>query len=121
MIEETWLPRAISIGISYDDFWHMNPHIIQIHIKAHKQWLQERNELAYIQGVYMRDAIESSICNGFRAKGSKPYEYPKEPYEFWGERELTEQEKDMQINQIFANLQLMKSNFEKNRATTDCQ
>lgn len=119
MYEKEWLPQALSIGISYYDFWDMNPHIINIFTEAKRIQNKEKNAFMHLQGVYMRDAILSSICNSFRGKGTEPYEYPKEPYNIEGERELTEEEKDMQVEQLFANLVLMQERFESNKANTD--
>lgn len=92
MIEKTWLVQALSIGISYNDFWHMTPHTIAIQIDAHKKKIEEKNYFMYIQGRYFADAIMATIGNSFRGKGQKPYEYPKEPYELT-KRELTQSEK----------------------------
>lgn len=114
MFENEWLPQALVIGISYSDFWEMNPHIINIYSLAHKKRMKEKNAEMHLQGIYMRDAILSTICNAFQGKGAKPYEYPKEPYDFSPETELTEQEKDEQIEMLFASLSMMKSNFDKN-------
>lgn len=115
MIEKTWLVQAIAIGISYNDFWQMNPRIIKLHIDAHKQWYEEQNTLMYIQGRYFADAIMATVCNMFRGQGHKPYEFPKEPYKFEKEeeRELTPMEKDLAVKQLFAELQQMKENFDK--------
>lgn len=41
---------------------------------------QERNDSeAWLQGLYFSKAIESTIGNMFRSKGSKPLEYPDAP------------------------------------------
>lgn len=115
MFENEWLPQALAIGISYYDFWEMNPHIINIFSMAHRIKSKEINAQMYLQGIYMRDAILSTICNAFKGKGAEPYEYPKEPYDLTAETELTEQEKDEQIERLFASLQIMKDNFDRNK------
>ena len=116
MIEKTWLESALSVGISYKDFWGMTPHIVGIHLKAHKAKIEETNLLMHIQGMYMRDAIMSTIGNSFRGKGSKPYEYPCEPYNLnpqsEQEHELTENEKQQQIMEFFNGLQARKERFD---------
>lgn len=114
MFENEWLPQALAIGISYYDFWEMNPHIIEIHTKAHRIKLKEQNAYMHLQGIYMRDAILSTICNAFKDKGSEPYSYPKEPYDITNEpKELTEEEKDKQIEMLFNSLNIMKTNFDR--------
>lgn len=36
----------------------------------------------HLQGMYFVDALRATVCNMFRSKGQKPYEYPSEPYTF---------------------------------------
>lgn len=118
MVEKTWLVQALSIGISYNDFWGMNPHIIKIYIDAYKTKLEEHNFLMYLQGIYVRDALLSTVGNMFKGKGTKDFEYPKEPYSLNSEetdnsnKELTEEEKDLQVKMLFANLESMKRRFD---------
>ena len=111
MIENTWLIRALSIGISYDAFWKMNPHIIMLHIKAHELKYEEENTLMYIQGRYFVDSLLCTVGNMFSSKNSKTYEYPSEPYEL-KEKILTEEEKQTQVDELFANLNAMKERFD---------
>lgn len=119
MFENEWLPQAITLGISFNDFWDMNPHIINIYSMAHKIEVKEKNAFMHLQGIYMRDAILSSICNAFKGKGQEPYEYPKEPYDLSANTELTEKEKDEQIELLFANLGSLKDKFDKHKGITD--
>ncbi len=88
----------------------MNPKIINAHTQAHQLAMKEYNALMHLQGIYMRDAIESSICNAFR-KGEK-YEYPKQPYDIF-EKPITETDENRQINEVFANLEAMQKRFEE--------
>ena len=111
MIEKTWLVQALSIGIPYKDFWGMTPRIVGLHMKAHEKHIDEVNMMMYVQGLYVRDAIASSICNSFKGKNAKPFEYPKKPYELH-EHELTEKEKEKQVQDLFAGLMAQKARFD---------
>lgn len=115
-----WLPQALAIGISYNDFWNMNPRIINIHIEGYKHKIDKQleydNYMAYLSGVYVRDALASTVGNMFSKKGHKPIEYPKEPYpvtESQSEAKI-EQEKELQRQMFLAQLQAMQANFELN-------
>ena len=76
--------------------------------------LKKQNIFAHLQGQYIAEAIASTIGNAFRKKGSKPYQYPKNPYEFNKKEELTEGELQKQRELFVARLQVMQSNFELN-------
>lgn len=117
MIEKTWLVNALSIGISYHDFWSMTPKIVLLILEGYNQSEKRKfdydNLVAFIQGRYFVDALLCTVGNMFSKKGSKQLEYPKEPYNFEGEKELTQEEKDAKANAIISNLMRMKENFEK--------
>jgi len=114
MIDD-WLEQALSLGISYKDFWEMTPRIIKIHAKAHQKRIDETNVLMHIQGMYVRDAIACTIGNSFRPKSAKPFEYPKEPYQLH-EKELTEQDKQAQIREFFDGLMARKARFDAQKS-----
>ncbi len=100
----------------------MTPHIVNLHIEAHRKTMDEQNMLMHLQGVYMRDAIASTIGNAFKGKGQQAYEYPKEPYNIFGiNRELTQEEKDLEVKALFDNLQGMKQRFDKKKKEEELQ
>lgn len=79
------MPKVIPLGVSYDDFWVLNPHKVDILILAYneakKNEIRTQNMLAYLQGQYFAEALLSTVCNMFRSKGQQPYKYPSKPYE----------------------------------------
>lgn len=121
MIEDTWLPVALRVGVTYKDFWELTPHDMNLIVDSYRTGLKEKmdydNLICYLQGRYIVDALLCTVGNMFSKKGAKNHEYPKEPYELnpKEEKELTEEEKDTQVKQLFANLELMKENFERNK------
>lgn len=48
--------------------------------ESQKQKLQMANMLLHLEGIYFMQALSATVGNMFRNKGSKPYEYPSEPY-----------------------------------------
>ena len=79
------MPKVIPLGVSYDDFWALNPHKVDILILAYneakKNEIRTQNMLAYLQGQYFAEALLATVCNMFRSKGQQPYKYPSKPYE----------------------------------------
>ena len=114
MYEKEWIPYALAMGISYNDFWDMNPRIMNIHIAGHKRKLEYDNYVAYLGGIYVREALLCTVGNMFSKKGAKPIEYPKEPYPVTQEaiKDRDEREIEAQRQAFWANLQVMQTNFE---------
>lgn len=117
-----WFPYALVMGITWSEFWEMTPAIIEAHKKGFRLKKEEDNAYAYIQGIYVRDALASTVGNMFRKKGSKAIEYPSEPYGMYkdeqieevqdGEEIMTEDEKRRKTEALFMQLRLMQANFE---------
>ena len=110
------------MGISWSEFWNMTPRTINAYKKAFKLKKEEQNAFAYIQGIYFRDALASTVGNMFKKKGAKAIEYPSEPYNLYanqqteesGEQDggMSEAEKRKKTEALFGMLRLMQANFE---------
>lgn len=98
----------------------MNPRKMKPYIRAYEIKIEherdDKNAFAYLQGIYFRDALLSTVGNMFSGKNGKKFEYPDKPYEFYKkheeEHELTEEEKIQKTNELFLKLNIMKSNFD---------
>lgn len=100
---------SLSIGISEDEFWHLNPHKINLRIKAFNKMQERKDEEMWTFGIYIMNAVSTVIANCFGNKA----EYMKEPLHKQAiTKELTQEEKNRQIEMLFANLQIMQANFE---------
>lgn len=62
--------------------------------------------------MYFAEALRATVGNMFKKKSAKPYDYPKKPYEFNENVELTEDELQRQRELFVARLEVMKTNFE---------
>lgn len=110
-IRAEYLPYALAIGISEELFWSLNPRRLKPYIKAEQIRMEKSNRMLYYQGIYVRDALLSTVGNMF-SKG-KPMEYPSEPYRITPRsEEEEEQEKIRQTKELFARLKVMQDNFE---------
>lgn len=78
------MPKVLPLGVSYNDFWALNPHKVKILVlafnEAKKNELRTQNMLFHLQGQYFADALLATVGNMFRGKGQQPFHYPKEPY-----------------------------------------
>lgn len=72
------LPQAIVVGISVQDFWHMNPTMLKPYVKAHQLKLKEQDMLNWYLGHYVYSAVSTALDNGFNGKKAKS-KYIDEP------------------------------------------
>lgn len=110
------------MGITWTEFWDMTPAVIEAYKAGYKLKKEEQNVFAYLQGVYVRDALASTVGNMFKKKGAKATEYPSEPYKLYdnqttgnhGESDggMSEEEKRKKTEALFGMLRLMQANFE---------
>ena len=120
-----WFPYAYAMGISWSEFWEMTPANIDAHKQGFKLKKEEENAFAYIQGIYVRDALACTVGNMFKKKGAKAIEYPSEPYGMYKEQteeqvesgEMTEAEKRKKTEALFMQLRLMQANYELAKQT----
>lgn len=70
----------MSIGMTYDEFWNQDVALVRVYRKADELNRRRQNEALWMQGLYIRDALLSTVGNMFADKGATPNEYPKEPY-----------------------------------------
>ena len=70
----------MSIGMTYDEFWNQDVTMVRAFRKADEIKRRRQNEILWMQGLYVREALLSTVGNMFSGKGSTPIEYPKEPY-----------------------------------------
>ena len=76
-IFDNYFPIYLSYGMSYEQYWNDRPELVKAYKKAHEINLARKNEELWMQGVYVRDALSSTVGSMF---SKKPIEYPKEPY-----------------------------------------
>lgn len=99
---EDVFPYYLSIGMTYEQFWHGNVYLVRAYRKADKLRKQRQNEAAWLQGAYIYDAILSAApFFRFTFKGySQPMPYTEKPYDLYGlESEVNEEEEEMKARE----------------------
>lgn len=119
MFENEWFPKANAIGVSWQEFWGMNPHIIKLLIKGHEEKIKEQDYMAWLSNQYTLSAVSVAVehCLAGRKAKSKYIEKPimQEIEEKQQENKpLTEEEKKRQTEQLFLRLRIMGANFNLN-------
>ena len=95
-IFEECCPFYLSIGMSSAEYWEGDCSLTRYYRKAYKIKQEELNNNAWLQGVYIYDAISTALHNALKGKNQKAREYAKQPYDF-SNREKTEFEKAKEI------------------------
>ena len=73
----------MSIGMTYDEFWHQDVRLVEVYRKAAELRDKRRNQELWLQGMYIYEALcDASPLFRFSMKGGaiKPEPYVKEPY-----------------------------------------
>jgi len=72
----------MSIGMTYDEFWHGDVSMVRAYRKAQELRDKRKNQELWLQGMYVYEAIcdVAPILHAFAKKGTKPEPYAKEPY-----------------------------------------
>jgi len=86
---------ALSIGMTYEQYWYQDPKLINAYMKAEEMRLIRKNQELWLQGYYVYQAIGDlvPVLNPF-SKEHKPRKYLDKPIPITRkEQEAVEQEK----------------------------
>ena len=83
MFEEAF-PYYLALGMTYEQFWEQDSDLVKYYRKAQEIRFEEQNRLAWLQGMYVYEAIAdiAPILHAFAKKGTKARKYSEKPYEF---------------------------------------
>ena len=82
--------------MSYAEYWEGDPALARYYRKAYQIKQEEINNNAWLQGLYIYDAVSTAMHNALRDKKTRIREYAKQPYDFKN-REKTEAEKAKEV------------------------
>ena len=98
VFEESF-PFYLAIGMSFAEYWEGDPKLAQYYRKAYQIKQEEINNAAWLQGVYIYDAVSTALHNALRGMGKNPppaKDYAKKPYEIF-KKEKTPEEKALEV------------------------
>lgn len=82
-------PFYLSIGMTYDEFYLQDVELTKFYRQAYEMKEDRHNSHIWLQGMYIYDAISTSLYNVFcRKSGQQASSYPSKPYP------LTDKQKD---------------------------
>lgn len=80
--------------MTHAQYWYGDPWLARDYLKAEEYRRDKENYTAWLQGIYMMQALNATVGNVFLEKGAPPMEYPEKPYELNGEDEEKKQERE---------------------------
>lgn len=96
-IFEEILPFYISIGMTVDQFYHQDVSLAIIYRQAYKIKNEQKNTQLWLQGMYIYDAISTSIYNAFcRKSGQQAASYTSKPYSINKEQQKEDYERTVE-------------------------
>lgn len=75
-IFENVFPYYLAIGMSYDEFWFCEPSRVIAYRRADEIKKRRMNEQLWLNGIYMSEALASTVGSMF---SKQKYYYPSEP------------------------------------------
>ena len=122
MIYDHILPFALSIGMTYDFFMHNPPRVFPSFYKAYKLIEKKRDEELWRAGLYNHRAVAVAVehCLAGRKAQSKYVEKPflqqAEELNEENKAELSEAEKQKQVELLFMQLEIQAFNHKREKA-----
>lgn len=89
--------------------------MLKAYVEARNIRLRAEDELAWLQGRYVFDAVSIALANAFRGKAKAAVKYNEKPYSQMEGKDgssLTEEQKKQYVDALFNRLEIMKFNFE---------
>ena len=78
------------MGMTYTQFWDEAPYLTVVYREAYRIKRKVNNEEAWLQGLYIYDAVGTALYNAFKKRGEKKQSYIEKPVDIFP---LTEDEK----------------------------
>lgn len=104
------------MGISWEQFWKMNPRIIKVIAKGYKERLLQQDYINWINGQYILSAVSTAVEHNLAGRKARSNYMDKPIMKELEEKNkpLSEEEMDRQRELFVAKLEAMRVNFELN-------
>ena len=83
--------------MTYEQYWFGDPYMVRAFYEADKLKRLRVDEEAWLNGLYVYQALDATMRNMFRKQGTKSAEYPKKPLGL-KHRERKKPDEDAELN-----------------------
>lgn len=103
--------------MSEERFWDSDPNDIKPYIYAQETRIKQADQVAWMQGIYFYNALQTALS---QFAGKKNDRYISEPILEKSDNQkklenLSELQKENYVNQLFTQLLVMQSNFNRSK------
>lgn len=107
-------PYYLSIGMTYEQYWNSSPYLVKAYQKAYEIKLEQQNQLEWLQGLYVYNAVSVIVANVLAKKGSKRVEYLEKPLDILPKtEEKKKQEQQEARDKLIKSLTAWKEAWDK--------
>ena len=93
-----WFPYYLALGMTYEQYWCSDPYLTVYYQKAKKMKFDYDNQMAWINGMYIYDAVSAIVFNTWcRKEGEQCRNYTDKPYEFDEAKQEEELKKEAEV------------------------
>lgn len=66
--------------MTYEQYWCDDPLMVRAFYKAEKMRQMQMDNQAWLAGLYVKNALESTVCNMLSGKTAEKAKYPSQPF-----------------------------------------
>ena len=107
----------MAMGMTIEQFWDEPPILATVFREAHRLRRKMDNETAWIQGLYVYDALAVCLSNAFSKRGAKKQNYTEHPFDLFPltevEKKRREQEEYKKMDVVLKKMQQQQRNMKK--------
>lgn len=116
-IFKTLCPYYMMYGMSYDEYWYGDPWRMVDYKAAYELRNRRENQMMWIQGIYVVNALSVVIGNAFSKRGTPQKKYFEKPLEIFPKTEAEEKaEMEKKRREIIMKLTAWKKSFDASKA-----
>ena len=90
--------------MTYDQYWYGDPLMVRAFYKAEKMRQMQLDNLAWLNGLYVKSALESTVCNMLSGKNAEKLKYPENPIMYQQEEKNRQSAEKEKQEEAFAKL-----------------
>lgn len=87
-------PNYMAMGMTYDQYWYGDVSMHKMFVKAEKQRLIKANRIAWLQGLYIYEALIDVTPYLKAFSKSKPKPYAEEPHDIFADEAKRRKERE---------------------------
>lgn len=114
-------PEYLAMGMSYREFWELDSSLVKAYRKAHRIRNDEINYTAWLNGIYILNALNSGIpvyLTGIAKTRVDLPKYPEKPIDFEerNREEKAKKDREMQIARMREMAEQFNATFRKRQS-----